>query len=170
MKIGVIGLSFTLRPMHEPNPCNVILAQEFDRIVKLEQAEGHQVLGSAQWELVTSVSQRTIRENLVWIVTDHRDGKSYVDTDEVIFQSKEAFDARGGVDEVVIVANPFIHLYGARSLARKYGFKVRKHQIRRVGFDKESVQWQTHGPVQAIVYTIGRVLLQVLCGHRFGQK
>jgi len=98
-------------------------------------------------------------------VTKHRDGVSYLDSDEVILQSVDAFKAQGGVDEVVIVANQFIHLQGARSKAKGFGLKVRKLPIHWIGFDKKSDQWQTRGPVRAFVYTVGRVFF-----GRFGQK
>ncbi|MBI2065228.1 MAG: hypothetical protein HYT62_04205 [Candidatus Yanofskybacteria bacterium] len=100
----------------------------------------------------------------------HRDGVSYLDSDEVILQSIEAFDRLGGVDEVVLVGNPWIHLQGARSRAKAYGLKVRKRPIRWIGFDKKSSQWQTRGPVRALVYTVGRVISQFVFGRRFGQK
>lgn len=161
MRIGVIGLSFALRAGREPNPCNVKLARETERVVALLKAEGHQVVVVSQWEIALS---------LPWVpawcvVSGHRTKGSYLDSDEVIFQAKTFFDKCGGVDEVVIVANPFIHLQGARSKAKGFGLKVRKVAIRWIGFDKESDQWQTRGPVRAFVYTVGRVLF-----GRFGQK
>jgi hypothetical protein len=163
VRIGVIGLSFALRAGQEPNPCNTNLALETERVVDLLRAEGHEVMASSQWEIALSLNAD--HANVVCVVTKHRDGVSYLDSDEVILQSKEAFDFRGGVDEVVIVANPFIHLQGARSKAKSFGLKVRKVAIRWIGFDKKSDQWQTRGPVRAFVYTVGRVLF-----GRFGQK
>lgn len=173
MRIGVIGLSFALRTRkEEPNPCNMKLAREFERIVALEKAEGHNVFGVLQWEIALAPIARKIRMyNVKFVVERHRDGVSYLDTDEVLLQSKNVFNGLGGVDEVVIVANPWVHLRGARSRARRaYGFKVRIRRIRWIGFDKSSSQWWTRGPVQAFIYTVGRVIGQVFFGRRFGQK
>lgn len=163
MRIGVIGLSFALRAGQEPNPCNVKLAWETERVVALLRAEGHEVMTSSQWEIALRLDAELV--NLICVVKKHQDGVSYLDSDEVILQSNEVFEAKGGVDEVVIVANPFIHLQGARSKAKGFGLKVRKVPIRWIGFDKKSDQWQTRGPVRAFVYTVGRVLF-----GRFGQK
>lgn len=163
MRIGVIALSFALRAGQEPNPCNANLAPETERVVDLLRAEGHEVMTSSQWEIALRLNAE--RVDLVCVVTKHRDGVSYLDSDEVILQSQEAFEIKGGVDEVVIVANPFIHLQGARSKAKGFGLKVRKLAIRWIGFDKKSDQWQTRGPVRAFIYTVGRVLF-----GRFGQK
>ena len=162
MRIGLIGLSFALEPGHEPNPCNRKLAHEFERVVALLKDEGHKVLGSSQWEIALDLARP---EHLVKIVDQHRDPGSYLDSDEVILQSVEAFEANGGVDEVVIVANPWIHLQGAQSKARSFGLQVRKVTIHWIGFYKKSIQWQTRGPVSAFVYTVGRVLF-----GRFDQK
>lgn len=163
MRIGVIGLSFALRRGQEPNPCNVNLASETERVVNLLRAEGHEAMTSSQWEIALRLDVE--RVNLICVVTKHRDGVNYLDSDEVILQSVKAFEARGGVDEVVIVANPFIHLQGARSKAKGFGLKVRNVAIHWIGFDKKSDQWQTRSPVRAFVYTVGRVLF-----GRFGQK
>lgn len=163
MRIGVIALSFALRAGREPNPCNINLASETERVVDLLRAEGHKVVTSSQWEIALRLKAERI--NLISVVTKHRDGVSYLDSDEVILQSVDAFEAQGGVDEVVIVANPSIHLQGARSKARGFGLKVCKVPIRWIGFDKESDQWWTRGPVRAFVRTVGRVLF-----GRFGQK
>src|SRR3989344_7146566 len=171
MRIGVIGLSFALRPEEEPNPCNIGLALEFERVVDLERIEGHKILGSIQWELALAlVSPRIRKENVVNVVEKHRDGVSYLDSDEVILQSIEAFDRLGGVDEGVLVGYPWIHLQGARSRAKAYGLEVRKRRIRWIGFDEKSSQWQTRGPIRAFVYTVGRVVGPLAFCRRFGQK
>ena len=160
MRIGVIALSFALRAGREPNPCNVKLARETERVTAQLRAEGHDVVVVSQWEIALALNWVPM-----FVVRNHRNLGSYLDSDEVILQSKEMFEHWGGVDEVVIVANPFIHLQGARSKARSFGLKVRKVLIRWIGFDKKSDQWQTRGPVRAFVYTVGRVLF-----GRFGQK
>lgn len=163
MRIGVIALSFALRAGREPNPRNEDLARETERVVKLLKGEGNEVLTSSQWEIALCLNP--IQINLICVVAKHRDGVSYLDSDEVIIQSMAAFKMLGGVDEVVIVANPFIHLQGARSKAKGFGLKVRNVAIHWIGFDKKSDQWQTRGPMRAFVYTVGRVLF-----GRFGQK
>ncbi|MBI2674736.1 MAG: hypothetical protein HYX22_03310 [Candidatus Yanofskybacteria bacterium] len=160
MRIGVVALSFALRARQEPNPCNVKLARETERVVALLRAEDHYVSVVSQWEIALALKCRVGH-----VVRRHRDGLSYLDSNEVMIQAKEYFDRFIKVDEVVIVANPFIHLQGARSKAKRFGLKVRKMLIRRIGFDKKSDQWQTRGPVRAFVYTVGRVLFGL-----FGQK
>jgi len=47
MRIGVIGLSFALRAGQEPNPCNVNLAPETERVVDLLRAKGDEVMTSS---------------------------------------------------------------------------------------------------------------------------
>ena len=161
MRIGVIGLSFVLRAMHELSPCNIDLARETERVVALLRAEGNDVIVVSQWEIASVLSWVP----MWFVVREHRVKGSYLDSDEVILQAQATFERCGGVDEVVIVANPFIHLQGARWKTRSFGLKVRKLAIRWIGFDKASDQWQTRGPVRAFVYTVGRVLF-----GRFGQK
>lgn len=161
MRIGVIALSFALREGREPNPCNVKLALETERVVALLRTEGHHVVVISQWEIASNLSW--IPEQC--IVREHRVKGSYLDSDEMLFWAKAFYEKCGGVDEVVIVANPFIHLQGVRSKAKGFGLKVRKVSIRWIGFDKDSDQWWTKGPVRAFVYTVGRVLF-----GRFGQK
>lgn len=160
MRIGVIALSFALRVGQEPNPCNVKLARETERVVDLLRTEGHDVIAISQWEIALALNWFPMH-----VINKHRDGVSYLDSNEVILQAKEVFERWGGVDEVVILANPFIHLQGARSKAKVFGLKVRKVAIHWIGFDKKSDQWQTRGPVRAFVYTVGRVFF-----GRFGQK
>lgn len=162
MQIGVIALSFALREGHEPNPCNVKLARETERVMALLKAEGHEVVLVSQWEIALALNWVPM-----YVVRNHRNPESYLDSDEVILQAVTIFDSTdpGGMDEVVIVANPFIHLQGARSKAKSFGLKVRNVLIRWIGFYKKSDQWQTRGPVRAFIYTVGRVLF-----GRFGQK
>lgn len=164
MRIGVIALSFALRVGREPNPCNVKLARETERVMDLLVTKGHQVIVVPQWEIALRLMSLS-SVAAYSVVQEHRIKGSYLDSDEVILQAKEMFEHCGGVDEVVIVANPFIHLQGARSKAKGFGLKVRKVSIRWIGFDKKSDQWQTRGPLRAFVYTVGRVLF-----GRFGQK
>lgn len=166
-RIGVIALSFALEPEKEPNPCNKAMAREYERVIKLLREQGHKVFGVCQWEVNLAVKDKT---GLVKVVAKHRDGNSYLDSDEVIMQANEAFKANGRVDEVVIIGNPWIHLQGAQSRAKTYGLKVRRIWIHWIGFDKNSIQWQTRGPIRAFLYTVIRVFYQVFVGRRFGQK
>ena len=157
MRIGIIVLSWSYRPGREPNPCNVSLAGEYKRAYRELTAEGHSVFGSLQWEAALNMGVREY--NVVKVVRAYRRGSTCEgDSQEILEQSLEAFDEIGGVDEIVVIANPWIHLLVFRAMAKKRGVKIRSRKVRWIGFDKESSQWQVRGPIRSIVYTILRVL------------
>ena len=158
---GLVAFSFALGK-NEPNPCNVRLADEVERIV-LYSSEPLIIV--AQWEIAKALTQRDFQHQLPLVhqfhsVERHRQG-AYLDSEEVMAQAAILF-RNHGVRQVTPVANPFLHLWKCRQLVRKAGFTVRNRKIGNIGFYPESDQWWTRGPVQLLAYTA----LQVATGRR----
>lgn len=97
-----------------------------------------------------------------YVIRRHRDPTRYLDTDEGIRQAVEWLqEHRPDIREIVVVAQPFIHLTLSRMIVRKHGYRVRKTKIGRIGFDRRSSQWWTRHWFLSVVYTARRVLFNV---------
>lgn len=127
--IGLVAFSFGLREAAlEPNPCNIRLAEEVARIVRSRDGK---VVVVAQWEIARHLE--TLGVNVERVVELCEDG-SYLDSRAVWYEACNLFDAYG-IDEVVAVAQPILHLGVVRKLMRNHGFRVIKVKIGKIGFD-----------------------------------
>jgi hypothetical protein len=152
---GLVVFSFALRGENrEPNPCNVRLAAAVEHIIR---HENDRVLVVAQWEVARALPGWIC---VTQVVEPYTDG-SYLDSEGVWTKAAEAFEA-AGVEVVIPVAQPFLHLTKIKQLVRQSGFKLDKRHIGWIGFDKQSLQWWTRGPVRTLVYA----LLQSVTGYR----
>lgn len=156
--IGLVAFSFGLR-WEEPSICNRRLAIEVWRIVLEEEKRGYCVLVVAQWEVAAALKKLPVP--LAYIVERHHITGAYLDSREVMAQAADVF-GQYSVREVVPVANPFVHLRYCRSLVREYGFIPMERVIRRIGFDKDSLQWWTRGPVRYAAYAAFRAIQTAL--------
>lgn len=144
---GMIVYSFALRD-DEPGPCNINTAFEANRIYNQEAGE---ICVVSQWEVARALD-RFCPVPIARVVREHRVKGAYLDSGEVTEQAAEVFRAVG-VKEIIIVANPFMHLQYCRYLVCRKGFRVLKRRIRWIGFDRQSIQWETRGPIRALAYT-----------------
>jgi hypothetical protein len=144
LKIGLVAYSFALGKT-EPNPKNILLAEEVERTVKEETALGNEVAVVSQWEIAEALKIKPFH-----VVRQKED---YLDSDMVTAEASEVFHQQG-VTQVIVVANPFLHLWLCRSRVQKAGFEVIKKKIKKIGFYKDSLQWWTRGPIRLIFYLI----------------
>jgi len=146
--VGLVAWSFALRP-EEPSRCNRCLAGEVWRIVREEEKNGRRVLIIAQGEIAEALKK--LHMPLAYIVERHHITGEYLDSQEVMAQAAEILMSYG-VTEVIPVANPFLHLRRCRMLVREFGFMLIERRIRRIGFDKDSLQSWTRGPVRWVLH------------------
>lgn len=173
MPTGIVALSFAKRA-EEPNPVNKRLAQITDNVDDELQQGGEQTLVAAQWEIA-----RGLPTPPYVVVTQadatnlDRNGKPYLDSQDVLNKAFEAFRA-AGITDVIVVANPFLHLQAVRALVKKAGFNVMSYKVPWVGFDNNrlNLQWWCKGAIRLVVYTgiqvIGKLTKQNF--HGIGEK
>ncbi len=174
MPTGIVALSFAKR-VQEPNPVNIKLAQLTEELDELLQQMGEPTVVVAQWEVALALPTPP---SLVVHQTDatsrDRNGKPYLDSQDVLNKAFELF-REIGITDVAVVANQFLHLQAAEALVKKAGFKVHKYKAARfVGFDNDklNVQWWCKGPLRLLAYlgiqVIGALTKQNF--HGIGEK
>lgn len=136
------------RRAQEPSPCNLRLAETAERIIEVA---GEDLVIVAQLE----VARKLVADGVetTHVVEPFLDG-SYLDTDYVWIEARLYFEELG-VEEVIIVANPFLHAFSIERMVRKDGFKICQkytQMLGRIGFDPESQQWWTRGPLRLLIY------------------
>jgi hypothetical protein len=148
--VAVLGPSFSLRE-NEPNPCNILIAEEVLRICHKLAQEGHNPVVVNQWEvglafrshgtLLERDSHKELIASGAWPyleIGQYNDGR-YLGTKELINEALPFF-AKFNATHFVAVANPFVHQQYTYWLARKH-FKLMLRRVNWIGFDKESTQW-----------------------------
>jgi hypothetical protein len=170
MATGIVALSFAKRVV-EPNPVNKLLAAEVDRIDDELQQGGEPTIIVSQWEIALAYDANYVVGPEYATVKGN--GKEYLDSKDVLKRAFEAFETHG-VTDVIVVANPFLHLGAVRSMVRKAGFTVMKVKISWVGFDNSSLnlQWWCKGWPQSILYAGLQVLGKAIRKdfHGIGEK
>lgn len=159
---GIIAFSFALRASEdEPNPCNIRLAEA---VKKIAQAEKSPVVIVTQWEIA-----RKLRADGVPVAhsVELRPDGTYLDSDIVWAEAEQVF-GQHGVKEVIPVAQPFMQLTKIRMMLNKSGYKILKRKVGWIGFDKQSSQPWTRGPIRLFIYSVKQLLLG-LRGHK-GQQ
>ena len=124
-KIAIVGFSFALVE-NEPNICNINLAGEIKRIARIKRSQGYEVYIVSQWE-ISKVLEKT--ENFKPKFTVYRDDEKYLSSDDVVNKSLSYLKEKN-VKDIIIVANPFIHLFVCRRLFKEAGFTVLKEKIK----------------------------------------
>lgn len=155
--IGVVVFSFALAK-NEPNPCNRRLAKITTKIVLGATKIGTAIL-VAQWEVALGL--HGVKPELIV----NRIADEYLDSEDVMERASECFKNHN-ITKVIVVANPFLHLYKCKKLAKQAGFEVLKQKIPWVGFYRDSLQWWTRGPMRLFLYAI----LQAIGGQRGGGR
>lgn len=174
MPTGIVVLSFGKRA-REPNPVNVKLARIADDLDDQLQQMGELTVLVSQWEVALALPPQS-----ALVVTQDdatnldRNGKPYLDSQDVLNKAFDAFRAME-VTDVAVVANQFIHKQAVESLVRKAGFTVAKYGPQEfVGFDnsKLNLQWWCKGPIRFMIYlgiqVIGKIAKQNF--HGIGEK
>ena len=173
MKIGIVVLSFGKR-VEEPNPVSTQLARNANKASRHLRKEGYSVVTAAQWETV-----RSLEAPPALVITQahatgiDRNGKPYLDSQDVLNQALPFFETHG-ITHVVVVANPFLHKTAGEKLVREQGFTIYPWDIEHVGFDNDpaQLQWWCKGPIRFITYgaiqVVGKLTKQNF--HGIGEK
>ncbi len=144
---GLVAFSFALRAIEqEPNPCNRRLAQSVMNIVATEKDE---VVVVSQWEI--SRQLRAHGQRPAGSVELRPDG--YLDSDMVWGSARKVFEQLG-IREVIPVAQPVLQMTKVKRLIKSDGFVVLERPVGTIGFDGESTQWWTRGPLRLLLYAM----------------
>ena len=151
--VGLVAFSFGQRA-DEPSPSNMALARAAKRGVDSVHGPVEVV---AQWEVAKGLERLGLTPDV--IVGPLPDGQ-YLDSDEVWRVARSRFERRG-VESVIPVAQPFLHLWKVRRLARKDGLTVPKFAVGRIRFDdtRENTQPWTRSRLALLKYTVGQIFV-----------
>jgi len=171
MTTGVVALSFAKRSeKDEPGPVNIRLAKIVAAINDELQQGGEPTILVTQWEIARYLDAH---DEPTDFIVDQDDasikpgGKKYLDSGDVLRVAFAVF-SHHKVTDVIVVANPFVHLWMVRGKVRAAGFTIMKTRVPWVGFDRSSqnLQWWTKGPIRLLVYTAIQVVGK-LTNHTF---
>lgn len=131
----ILGQSFGHRGMNGPGTSNEVLAD----CIKAYQARYNLPI-VLQWELAYFFGNQIDPDQVIW---KHRIPGKYLDTYEVLYQSREICNSKlKGARKAIIVAHPD-HMYRVVMVSRKLGFEPLLPLIVDVPYDPHSVQWWT---------------------------
>lgn len=163
MTIGIVALAFAKRAT-EPNPVNRRLAAVVNGVDDDFQQIGESAIVVAQEEISLAIMPGA---NLVTVGQEaahtNSAGDSYLDTSDVLNVAFETF-RKNGIEDVIVIANPFIHLQATKRMVKKAGFRIVNHRMPWVGFDNspDNLQWWCRGPLRFITYlgiqALGKIL------------
>lgn len=142
---GLIVYPFGLCTV-EPNRCNRRLAAAANRIIEME---GEQVVVVAHLLVEEPIERKDVIRH---VVRDLR-----LDSLGMMKQAAEVFRSLA-ISEVIVVANPFLHLWECLWLARRAGFRPLYRPIGWVGFEPKSCQWYTRGPLRLTIHACQVIL------------
>jgi len=157
MTTGVVALSFAKRSeQDEPGPVNKRLARAVTAIIDELNAGGEDVALVTQWEIAKQLTRDG--EPVGFVVNEKfasttSGNQRYLSSSDILEVAYDLFRMTD-VHDVVVVANPFIHLQVARKMVKSAGFTIMKAKLPWVGFDpsKQNLQWWTKGPVRFVSY------------------
>lgn len=173
MPVGIVALSFAKRA-EEPNPVNKKLADIVDELDNRIQEMGDQTVIVSQWEVelaMTAMPVLIVSQEDATNVS--RNGKPYLDSQDVLNKAFEEFRA-AGVTDVAVVANQFLHQQVVEKMVTEAGFTVFKYKSKNVGFDNSrlNLQWWCKGPIRFVTYlgiqVLGKLTKQNF--HGIGEK
>lgn len=162
-RVGIVGFSFGLRSeAEEPNPSNQALAREVVRTSSYVNFYDGSAYVITQWEITKGLADAGIEPDLS--VGLHADG-TYLGSKDVWEEARADLEDEG-IDRVIIVAQPFLHLPALKKMVRRDGFKVLNFPIRKIPFDDSSLNaqpWTRSKP--ALAWYAVKSLLGVKPGH-----
>jgi len=163
--VGIVGFSFGLRD-EEPNPSNMALAVKLQEITDDLEIDGRVVIVVTQWEITKALKERFDGFDVDLSVEQHTDG-TYLDSDDVWAAAKERF-VYEGVTQVIIVAQPFLHLPKLKGMVTKDkdGYEVVDYEIGVIPFDNSDLNTQpwTRSKTALAIYA-AKSLLGMKRGH-----
>lgn len=137
-KVGVIGFAFGLRAI-EPNPSNAALAVKLYEVVDFVEHSGSVAIAISQWEITKAVEAMFDFE--VDLSVGLRADGTYLDSKGVWEVAKPEF-VHEGVTQLIIVAQPFLHLPSLKKMVRDDGYEVFEYKIGEIPFDSSKLNTQ----------------------------
>jgi len=146
-KIMILAFSFALGE-EEPNPCNVRIAKEVERLLHEWTIRGNPVFIVAQWEVALQLEADCYEVDLVVSPGN----ENYLGSREVWEASKDIL-MEEDITNVVPVCQ-WLQMFKVRSLISKDGYNVLGEELGKVGFwnSPMNLQWWTKGPVRLCLY------------------
>jgi len=164
MGVGIVCFSFGLRAEpEEPNPSNWALAEAATNAYASYQGKGPIAMVS-QWEVNKALVRMRAPFAVDRSVELNVDG-SYLDSKGVWEEAKAVFEQKS-VTEVVIIAQPFLHLTSLKQMVKSDGYGVLNFKIPPILFDdsaKNTQPW-TRSKLRLLIYAV-RLKLGLSHGH-----
>jgi hypothetical protein len=159
VKKGIVAFSFALRSeAEEPNPCNIKLAKEVERLVDEELAKNpaERPVIVAQWEVARQLEADGYDVDMP--VNLNQDG-TYLDSEGVWKKAVWLFNTLH-IRQVIPVAQPFLQMTKIKRMIKADGFVVADRKIKWIGFDNDprNTQPWTKGPIRLFVYAVRQTL------------
>jgi hypothetical protein len=153
---GLIAYSFSMRNggKGDQGPCNARLADAVKRIV---QEEKEPVVIVVQGEIAQSMSIPIAKATRM----ESMEPGKYLGSEGATTVAAEVFRSKG-ITEVIVVAQPFLHLTKCKSLVRDAGFTVIDKKIGWIGFDSRSDQWYCKSALHLLIYAVRQVFKKLL--------
>lgn len=155
-KIGIVGFAFGLRE-EEPNPSNVTLACKVTEAIEYASYSESLPVVVTQWEITKALDEEFFYD-VDLSVEPHADG-TYLDSKAVWEKAKARF-VEEGVKQVIIIAQPFLHLPSLKKMVKGDGFEVLKYKVGEVPFDTSNLNTQpwTRTKPALFLYAVGSLL------------
>lgn len=137
-KMGILGFAEGLRVI-EPNPSNIAIAGGVVQAVDYVESCGSVPIVVTQWE-VTIALKELFDFDADMSVELRADGK-YRDSRGVWEEAKPEF-VREGVTQVIIIAQPYLHLPSLKRMVRADGYEVIEYKFGPIPFDDSDLNTQ----------------------------
>jgi hypothetical protein len=163
MRVGIVGFSFGLRSeREEPNPSNQALAEEVDRAASYVNFYDSRPVVVTQWEITKGLAAVELEpDHTVGLLADG----TYLGSKDVWEEARGVFEEEG-VEQVIIIAQPFLHLPALKKMVRRDEFVVLPFPVRKIPFDNSLLNtqpWTRSKP--ALAWYAVRSLLGMQPGH-----
>lgn len=154
-KVGIIGFACGLRE-EEPNPSNIALAKVVHWIVVDVEEFGSVPIVVTQWEITKALIELLNYE--VDLSVELRADGTYLDSKGVWEEAKAEF-VREGVTQVIIVAQPFLHLPSLKKMVKDDGFEVIEFKVGPIPFDNSDLNTQpwTRSKIALTKYSVRKI-------------
>jgi hypothetical protein len=163
-KVGIVAFAFGLRTeAQEPNPSNIALAKAVDDAAYYVENQGGMSVIVTQWEITKGLELLDMEVDLS--VGLHTDG-TYLNSNDVWEAAKAEFISEG-VEEVIVIAQPFLHLPKLKAMVRNDGFEVAPYfKVGPIPFDNSPLNTQpwTRTRPALMLYSV-KSLLGMKRGH-----
>jgi len=164
-KVAILGFSFGLSN-NEPNKSNRALVWKFLDAVEYVEFNDSVPFTALQWEMNKGILD-LIGESADCVAELREDGV-YLDSKLVWAAFKKAIETEGGIKQVIIIAQPFLHMRSLKSMIRKDDFEIIEFEMGEIPFYdslKNTQPWTRSKPALAL-YAMKSLSKSVISGFR----